>query len=326
VRGAGVLVLLVLLPTNAGARLPQPLHAPAPEYPHWAIGSGISTEVDVRAQIQPDGRARDIEIVPYDASNDLLTAEMRASFDSATVRAVRGWTFTPGTRDGKVVSMGFEFGVRFEDPAERAAADSSSAASQAQIVREVSRSPVLLRRESPEWPAATPYVCHGHLVIQVEVDASGRTGGARVIQRFIECPEGMEAAVESAALRAARHWRYRPAEVEAETVSSLVPIVFQIPSPRTDGSVIVGCIRDSVSGRPRPHGRIASPDGAVIGEADETGWFVLAASSSHHRAPRALRGLTACYEGGLREVRPWREPGDEISLLVGVNHCAPDPR
>src|SRR5262249_33184403 len=192
-------------------------------------------------------------------------------------------------------SMWFEFGVHFEDPADRLPPDSSSNAAQAEIVVQLSRSPEVVHRETPEWPAAAPYLCHGRLQVQIVVDASGRTRGARITQRFVECKEGMGTAIDSAAVRAARRCRYRPALVAGAGGPSVVPIVFEIPEPRTDGTVIVGCLRDSLSGRPM-RGEIGGEDGARIGETDANGWFVLTASPAHHEGPRLLRALVPCHD------------------------------
>ena len=89
---------------------------PPPEYPAWARGTGICTEVELRVLVGGDGRARHIEVVPYSVRHDFLTRSLRASFDSAAVRSVRGWSFTPATQAGKRMVAWLTVHVPFADP------------------------------------------------------------------------------------------------------------------------------------------------------------------------------------------------------------------
>jgi hypothetical protein len=77
----------------------------------------MSTRVELQALVGRDGRVRQVRVVPYDVRRDILTRGMRASFDSAAVRAVRAWTFRPATREGEPVQAWFRLEVPFEDPA-----------------------------------------------------------------------------------------------------------------------------------------------------------------------------------------------------------------
>jgi TonB family protein len=321
--------LLLALPAAALAGAPRPLERVEPEYPAWALGTGISTEIEVRVLVGRDGRVRDVQIVPYNVKNDVLTPSMRASFDSAAVRAVRDWTFRPGTRRGRPVTAWHVVRMTFADPSSEPVASSPESSSVRPAAPdssgELSPFPEPIEREAPEWPAAAPYVCRGRLVVDVSIDATGRARMARVMRRSIECPDALiAAAIDEAALRAARGWRYSAAELEGLPMPLLVPIAFQVPPPRADGSVIVVCVRDSSTGRLRPGAEIQGRDGKAVGRADTSGWLVLAAPRAQARELRAH--VVFCWYGGFRRVRPWRQRGDDVTLYLSRNTCVDDTR
>ena len=319
--------VLVSLAPVAWAEPPRPIDRSAPEFPGWAIGSGVGTEVELRALVGRDGKVRRVQVVPYDVRFDLLTREMRASFDSAAVRAVRRWSFVPAKRGGKAVSAWLTLRVPFHDPSDSGVAaeqDSSWAPAAPGNDVEATQSLEPIEREAPEWPAAVPYVCRGFIVVEASVDRDGRVRATQVSERALQSPGAlMTAAVESAALRAARRWRYRAEDVEGESGLVVVPIVFPIPTPRGDGRVIVGCVRDSVGrGECKPQVEIWGPQGTAVARTDDTGWFVLAAPSGG----RALRAVSFCRASGFRLARPWARRGDEVTLPLGPNQCPSDPR
>lgn len=97
-------VLLVFATASASNTAPRVLATVAAEFPAWAGGSGLSTQVALRVRVSADGRAERIEVVPYSTRHDVLTRALRASFDSAAVRAVRQWRFRPATREGRPVA------------------------------------------------------------------------------------------------------------------------------------------------------------------------------------------------------------------------------
>ena len=107
---------LIVAPAVTGA-VPEVVRTVKAEYPAWAVGAGLSTTVHLKVLVGSDGSARRIEVVPYTVRGDLLGRSMRASFDSAAVRAARGWTFRPATRRGRPVAAWLRVEVPFTDPA-----------------------------------------------------------------------------------------------------------------------------------------------------------------------------------------------------------------
>jgi len=304
-------VLFGTLASPAWAESPKPIDTPAPQYPAWAIGSGISTEVELRVRIGSDGHVRQVEMVPYDVRHDLMTREMRASFDTAAVRSVRTWIFRPASHDGRRVAVWWTLRVPFADP-EDTTRDPADSVRWIADTSEVRYSPDVIEHPAPEWPAAVPYGCRGRLTVRLFPGPDGRVSAARVVHSTLGCGDAsLVAAADEAAIQAALHWRYRAGQYEGEPILADFPV----PSPRLDAPVVVGCVRDSLSGKLRPDAEIFGRDaGHPFGRTDETGWFVLRGAAAG--ASRLRADARSCSAGGLRSVRPWKHPGDELTLYT----------
>jgi TonB family protein len=114
-REAAVTRLLCVL-LAAAATAPAVLERVEAEYPAWARGAGLSTQVALRVRVTAEGLPARIEVEPYSTRHDVLIRPLRASFDSAAVRAVRRWRFRPATQNGRPVA-GW---IRVEVPIEEA--------------------------------------------------------------------------------------------------------------------------------------------------------------------------------------------------------------
>jgi TonB family protein len=141
---AGALVLASVLVAfriaSAADRTPAAvLDTVAAEYPAWAIGSGVSTEVLLRLRILPDGTLGQVKVAPYTTKDDLLTRQMRAAFDSAAVRAVKRWKFRGATVAGYAFAAWLDVTVPFEDPGAR---DSSAAGIKAEHAAPLAIAPI----------------------------------------------------------------------------------------------------------------------------------------------------------------------------------------
>ncbi|HET9327974.1 MAG TPA: energy transducer TonB [Candidatus Eisenbacteria bacterium] len=303
-------VALGAMTSPAMAAAPRPIHTPAAQYPSWAIGSGISTEVELRVLIGREGIVRTAKVVPYNVRHDILTRELRASFDSAAVRAVRRWTFRPATEGDRPVSVWWTLRVPFSDPENEPASEDSAT----WIVDTLARvSPEPIEREEAEWPVAVSYGCRGRVTVRIFLGPDGRAWAVNVSRSALSCQDpSLRVAAESAVLRAARRWRYEAGEHEGDAV----PVVFRVPSPRTDVPVVVGCVRDSATGRLRPEAEIfGRGEGHAFGMTDDHGWFVLRGRAAAEPRLRALES-SPCRAGGFRQVHPWKQPGDEVTLYT----------
>ena len=331
------LAIVAISPPEAafGAAVTPPrvvVRAPA-EYPAWAVGSGVGTDVELKVLVGRDGRVREARVVPYNVKHDILTAAMRASFDSAAVRAVRSWTFQPATQAGAPVPARLLVRVLFTDPADEVDAaefDSTSAARDTlEGLEIVDRLPAPIDRETPEWPAAARYVCRGRVIVQAGVGVDGAVRAVRIHRRLYRAPDSLlAAAIDSAVIRAAWRWRYARPEFQERPAPVVVAIAFRIPDP-PDVRAVVGCARDSLSGRLLPGAEIYGRERnrglapQVFGRTDDTGWFVLKGAAVE---ARSIRAHTPCKSGGFRRPRVWIRPGDEMTLYVWQNTCIFDGR
>ena len=103
-RGVAVSALLwVVLVATGAAAAPAVVERVEAEYPAWARGTGLSTRVALRVRVSAQGRAERIVVEPYSTRDDVLTRPLRASFDSAAIRAVRHWGFRPAMQAGRPV-------------------------------------------------------------------------------------------------------------------------------------------------------------------------------------------------------------------------------
>lgn len=167
--------------TTASTTDPRVIERVEAEYPAWARGAGLSTRVALRVWVAPDGRAARIVVEPYSTRHDLLSRRMRASFDSAAVRAVRRWRFRPATRAGRPVAAWLKVEVPVEEDWTRTAdphpvvPDSiRSAALWDAVVGEWWRVPI--RRAPPGRPAALRFRRGGWYL---ELDAAGGESAGR---------------------------------------------------------------------------------------------------------------------------------------------------
>jgi TonB family protein len=360
---AGALALVLGLVASQAAsavdRTPAAvLDKVAAEYPAWAIGSGVSTEVMLRLRILPDGTLGQVKVAPYTTKDDLLTRPMRAAFDSAAVRAVKRWKFRAATVAGYAFAAWLDVSVPFEDPGTR---DSSSTVMRVQPAAPVAAAPIdtvphasskstgsavhgaetgavmvapgntletplpmAVESARPIWPAATSYAAHGQVDVLLQVDSMGVVREARVDHRRYSCPDTtLASAIDSAAVVAAMRWRFDRARPGARPAPVTTSIPFRIPNPPTGQMVVVGYVRDSLTKHPRPLADILGADGKALGRADGTGWFVLKGTAAAEA--KKIRASAFCYAGGFRAVRAWKRPGDELKLYTWKNVCADNP-
>jgi hypothetical protein len=206
--------------------------------------------------------------------------------------------------------------VPLSDPEDQPAAGDSTAWNA--DPPESGSAPEPIEREAAVWPAAVPYGCRGHVTVRIFPGPDGRAWAVNMARSALNCQDGsLRGAAEVAALRAARRWRYRPGEHEGDAI----PAEFKVPAPRLDVPVIVGCVRDSSSGRLWPETEIFGPqEPHPFGMTDDEGWFVLRGGATKAMRLRAVE-TGSCRAGGFRTARPWKGPGDEITLYVSKTPC-----
>jgi protein TonB len=105
---AAVWFVLALFATCAHATVaetaPSVIRGPV-EYPSSAVSAGEEGTVQVVTEVGIDGRAGDAKIYQSSGYRDL---------DAAALRSIGGWSFTPGTKDGKPMAQEVIVPVRFK--------------------------------------------------------------------------------------------------------------------------------------------------------------------------------------------------------------------
>jgi TonB family protein len=167
------------------------LHTVEPIYPPQAKAKGIQGTVWLKGMIGVDGRAHDLQVV----------SGPRALVGAAEA-AVRKWTFSPATFDGKPRAVPWQFHLNFR-------------------MDEITEAPrnIALRRESmtvvhkaaPEYPAeAERKGIHGDVVLNALV---GKDGRVKSVEKISGNP-----ILAKAAMAAVRRWVYRPMLIHGEPV------------------------------------------------------------------------------------------------------------
>jgi protein TonB len=85
-------------------RPPRVLTRLDPYYPASARRTGTQGHVLVRALVDEYGRVEEAEVVE---------SEPAGVFDDAALKSVRGWTFSPATRQGRPVAVRIDIPIRF---------------------------------------------------------------------------------------------------------------------------------------------------------------------------------------------------------------------
>ena len=88
-------------PTKA---TPAPRGNRKPDYPRQAIDRNLQGRVLLMVEVRPDGSVGTIEV---------KTSSGHGILDQAAIRAVRDWTFTPATAQGRPVRSLVEVPIRF---------------------------------------------------------------------------------------------------------------------------------------------------------------------------------------------------------------------
>ena len=176
-----------------------------PQIPVHAVGGG---EVILEVSVTRGGVVNAITVA---RSSPLFTDVMTA--------AVRGWRFQPAEDSGAVDSKVLVAAV-FRPPTTYAPSTSSVANDVTSLSRDV---PSPTKIVTPPYPPRARD--NGAVLVEVRVSADGAVTGADVI--------GAAAGFDDAALQAARHWTFRPAEVAGAPAPTVAYIVFGFRQPIT---------------------------------------------------------------------------------------------
>lgn len=178
-----------------------------PIYPPEAKAKGIQGTVTLSGMIGVDGRAHRLKLV----------SGPRALAGAAEA-AVRQWTFSPATFDGKRRAVPWKFHLRFR-PAENREPPRKIALSRRSMTRQ------LIRRVAPVYPPeAERKGIHGDVVLRVVV---GKDGRVKSLERVSGNP-----ILAKAAIAAVRQWVYEPTRIHGEPVEVHLTVTVAFSAPK----------------------------------------------------------------------------------------------
>ena len=198
-------------PLKPGPRVTMPrlVKEVKPSYTAEAIRARIQGVVKMEVVVKTDGTVGDVRVL----------RSLDASLDPEAIKAVKQWTFTPGTKEGAPVPVAVEIEMSFtlrDDPR----LDSPEVFKPGNGVTV----PRVLSETKPEYPPDTKAKgVKGVVTLECVVLPSGRVGDVRV-------KKPLEPTLDEAAIRAMRQWRFIagtkdgkpvPVQVEVEMTFTL---------------------------------------------------------------------------------------------------------
>lgn len=179
----------------------------APRLPVRATGGG---HVALEVKVGVDGQASGVTVLRSVAP---FTDELRIS--------VARWRFEPARTDGAPVETSVLVAAWFRSPALLESAGPLEFPAEDERASEAIPLPTVVG--VPAYPAVA--LGEGVVVVEVTVDSEGGVRSARVVLSA--------AGFDSAAMDAARRWRFRPASRAGERVPAVAFLVFGFRSPVT---------------------------------------------------------------------------------------------
>jgi TonB family protein len=183
------------------------LHTVDPIYPPAAKAKGIQGTVSLKGMIGTDGRAHDLKVVSGPSA-----------LVGAAEDAVRKWTFTPATFDGKPRAVPWEFHLNFR-------MDETREEPKRIEVGSVVMSQKLVHKVAPDYPAdAQRKGIHGDVVLRALVGKDGRV-------KSLDLVSG-NPILAKAAVAAVRQWVYEPTLIHGEPVDVHLTVTVSFAKPR----------------------------------------------------------------------------------------------
>jgi periplasmic protein TonB len=90
---------------GGGVAEPQLVKSVAPQYTAEAMRHKIAGAAVLEAVVKPDGTVSDVTVIK--------SLDREYGLDDSCVRALKQWTFKPGTKDGKAVAVRVDVTMTF---------------------------------------------------------------------------------------------------------------------------------------------------------------------------------------------------------------------
>lgn len=191
-----------------------------PAYPLAAIQRGQQGMVVLDVTVGAAGQVTRVRVDPHGTTAP-------ASLQDSAVTAARGWKYTPGHKDGKVVGGVVRIPVNFSLERMDARATPASGAPSVDVSYK--------NRNPPAYPEqAIKQGQQGTVILDVTVDTLGNVTGIQVDQH------GTDAAadLQTAAITAAKRWKFNPGRKGGKPVGGMlqVPVRFSLNDEQANAS------------------------------------------------------------------------------------------
>ena len=188
-----------------GVTPPKVLKEVKAEYPPEAMKAGVAGIVRMECVVKADGTTSDIKVV----------APLEPTVDAAAIQALKGWTFTPGEKDGQAVPVLVQVEMSFKTAPVRGPRLGST---------DVFRSgpgitlPKLVHETKPTYTATARNAgVQGNVVLDCVILTDGTVGDVRVSKH-------LDLDLDAEAIRTVRQWKFTPGEKEGQAVPVQVSI------------------------------------------------------------------------------------------------------
>lgn len=196
-----------------------------PTYPAAAIQQGQQGTVLLDITVGAAGQVTRVRVDPHGTTAPAILQ------DSA-IAAARGWKFTPGHKDGKVVGGVVRIPVNFSLERMDARAVPASGVPSVDISYK--------NRNPPRYPvAAIKQGEQGSVILDVTVTPTGQVAGVQVDQHGTNA----SAALQLAAVQAAEQWKFNPGQKDGKPVGGVIqiPVNFSLNNTPADASAAKPC-------------------------------------------------------------------------------------
>jgi TonB family protein len=186
-----------------GVVSPKVIHDVHASYTPEAMRAGVAGVVKMQAIVLTNGTVGEVRV----------TQPLDPGLDDQAVKALKQWTFSPGTKDGKPVPVSVEVEMSFYTD-RNPRVDSPQAVKPGNGVT----SPRLRKEVKPSYPAeARAAAITGTIEMECVVLANGQIGDVKVTK-------ALDPALDAEAIRTVRQWTFDPGTKDGQPVPVQVTI------------------------------------------------------------------------------------------------------
>ena len=189
---------------GAGVVAPKLTREVKPEYPRQSMADGKHGIVRLDCTVQVDGTVGDVRVI------DSLGPEL----DGAAVKALKQWTFKPGTKDGKPVPVMVEVEISFALQVRGPRLGSP----EVYTIEQGVTMPRSVKEVKPSYTREAKQAgIQGTVTLDCVVLPDGTVGDVRLSRK-------LDPGLDAEAIKTVRQWRFRPGQKDGTPVPVQVMI------------------------------------------------------------------------------------------------------